>query len=229
MNTINEKDLYSLEEYIHYSDIKQIQRKWDYDINTLFDKEVYENILWKIFSEQNSSWINILQTQLHYAKRNRESDELKYFAIYWAKYQEDLMQIYNDIQRCINDIDIQKEELENEVILAYSEKEIAKKEYYNIADKIETLTNNSNFPNIEKTDRNIYIEKMWEIDYSEIEFEDNVKYKCESLLDDMEGWKDDYWKQDEIINDYESLVEITKENYQKVEEFQSDLSDWMYQ
>lgn len=223
---MNERDLYTLDGYSNYTDIDEVKQIWSYDFDD-FDDDAKEITLWKIFSEQNPAWFKALKYLL---KRNR--GDIFYFVIYWAKYQEDLMDLYNHVKLCLKDIDSQIDDIEIEIQDAKAEKEKAEKEYYELADKIESLTGDRNYPAIEKVSTSTYVSKIWQVNYSDIEDEDerdNAESDCESYLDDMDGWKDDYHNQDELIDHYTDLLEQARQNYSQADNFADELVDWMYE
>ena len=227
MSRIEEKDLYTLEGECRYTTIEEIKEDFDYDEDE-FDEEVWYKILWKIFQEQNPAWMKKLAYHMKYNRNN--FGEMMYFCIYWAKYQEDMMNIYNEYQACLDNIENQKDELESEIESAESERDKAEEEYNDLAERIINATGDNSAPDVQQVSRYTYVSKAWDVDLSEVEDdEDFDKSEINAWLDDMEGWKDDWHDQDEIVHDYSQLVEQAKENYEKVEQIQSELEYWMYE
>lgn len=222
MRDIKEKDLYTIEKECRYTDMEEIQAEWSYD-NDEFDDTTWSVILWRIFTEKNPKWITHLQRFIKWNKNYPQ--EIINFCIYWAKYKKYLTQAYNDISSCVDKIDSQKDDIEDDIKDAIFGKQKAENEYYDLAAKIESATDDSNVPDIQTVDSYTHINKIWDVDTSKSEVDE---YDISSWLDDMDDWKDDWHKQDDIISDYTDLLEIAKENLEKAKDFQGEVEDWMY-
>lgn len=226
MSRIEERDLHTIENELRYTTIEEVQEHWDYDEGA-FDEYAKEMVLWRLFTEQNPRWIALLQRHMQWNRKDFQ--EMKNFSIYWAHYQEDLMGVYNDIQRCIDNIEQQKDDIESGIEDAKSERDSAENKYYDLANKIESVTGDSGVPDISQVSRYIKVETQWKVDTSKIEDDSEIdEYDVGGLIDEMEDWKDDYHDQDEIVNDYEQLLETAKENLENAEQFQSEVEGWMY-
>jgi len=125
---------------------------------------------------------------------------------------------YSSIEDCINNIETQVEEIQDEIKSLEKDKDLAEQEYNTIMDEIYDITNS--YVKIDKTRRSVSMEKY-------ITIPEDKKDELSDSLDVMEGWKDEYWDKDSEISD-QQILELAKDNLNTATDQLNELGRMMY-
>jgi len=212
---MKEKDLITIKSKINH-DPEDYEKEYAYKEEDR-DEAFYDYLFWEIFTGQRDFLKKLSYYLDKYKGKNYKDDEIYKMTLYYIKYKQDLIGIHSNIEDCISDIDSQISDIEDEIEACKIEKNVANDKFDEIVDEICNIINARTIP-ISVTSPRKHVKDSFGINTSEVE----------DQIYDLDGWKNEYWENDEKISDYEDLLNIAGSNKQTAEYHLKQVQEVMY-